>query len=200
MAVSTWGVIGGAILLGGIEIPWTKAPTLPAVGAKNIYVIGDSMSSGLGAKDEPWPAILGRENKVSVVNLSSPGIGAAEAVELAAKVVDPDSIVIVEIGGNDLIGGTEAEAFEVSLGDLHSRLRGKTKAIVMMELPLPPGKVEYGKIQRRYVERGVYLVPKRIFVKVLMAGESVDGLHLGRAGAEAMAREVWQIVSPAVER
>jgi hypothetical protein len=137
---------------------------------------------------------------VNVVNLSQPGIGVAEAVELAAKVTDADSIVIIEIGGNDLIAGMEAAAFEKSLGELHAGLSGKTKAIVMMELPLPPGKMRWGAIQRSYVGRGVYLVPKRIFVKVLMAGGSVDGLHLGKPGAEAMAGEMWQIISPAVAR
>ena len=108
-------------------------------------------------------------------------------------------LVLLEIGGNDLLGDTPTADFERDLNLLLARIRAPGRTVLMFELPLPPLSNEYGRIQRRAAARhGVRLIPKRIFMSVLAAdGATLDSIHLSDAGHERMAAEIWRIIAPA---
>jgi lysophospholipase L1-like esterase len=68
--------------------------------------------------------------------------------------------------------------------------------VVMFELPLPPFRNEYGRVQRKLASKyGVVLIPKRVFVGVLTEeGATMDGVHLSPQGHERMAEIVWNSI------
>ena len=83
------------------------------------------------------------------------------------------SLVLVEIGGNDVLRATRPLAFEEGLDVLLAKLRDTRRTVVMLELPLPPFHNRYGEVQRRLAKRhGVLLVPKRVLMGVLTSAGS----------------------------
>jgi acyl-CoA thioesterase-1 len=114
-------------------------------------------------------------------------------------VVEPRSIVIAEIGGNDLLGSTTPEAFERDLDALLARMGSDGRTVLLLELPLPPGYNRFGQIQRGLAARhGALLVPKRVLMGVLASGgATLDSIHLSQAGHARMAETIWRIVWPA---
>jgi acyl-CoA thioesterase-1 len=184
-----------------VESPHHFTPTLASNGSSDLYIIGDSVSAGLGERDEvTWPRILAQRHPMKVHDFSHVGAKAASALKQARRLPPEDGIVLLEIGGNDVLGGTPAATFEQDLDRLLSEVSKPRREVLMFELPLPPLHNEFGHIQRRLAARhGVRLIPKRTFVSVLTAGgATLDSVHLSREGHEMMAEAVWQLVGPAM--
>jgi acyl-CoA thioesterase-1 len=160
-----------------------------------VVVVGDSLSSGGFGEARTWPAILGERIGSEVVNLSRPGDTVASAIE--GQLPDIPSprrgdLVIVEVGGNDMLEGGRSDVFEENLAELSGSLAGPGREIVMFELPLLPGRWAWGRAQRRIArDDGVTLIPKRVLAGVLLEPDNTeDGLHLTRQGHERLASAV----------
>lgn len=193
-----WGTL--AIWLGGValEIPYQLAPRVPALKSPPLYIIGDSITAGVGAEDGPtWPKRL--PTRVAVVDYSRIGATAASALK-NCRDLPAGGLVLVEIGGNDLLGGTSAGQFERDLDRLLAHV-GPGPTVLMFELPLPPLSNEYGRIQRRLAAKhGARLIPKRVLMSVLSGGgATLDSVHLSSAGHQQMAGRVWEIIAPAYD-
>ena len=108
-------------------------------------------------------------------------------------------VVIVEIGGNDLLGTTTAAKYARDLDALLAHLSAPERQIMMFELPLPPSYNEFGRLQRALAkEYHVKLVPRRIQLSIIADSDStLDTLHLTEAGHHRMASCVWQLVRAA---
>lgn len=195
----------GIVLL---ELPYHFLPRLPGAGNPPLFIIGDSLSAGIGSGTRhTWPELL--PDSVEVHNLARPGATTAMAWKSQANQLPPaGGLVLIEIGGNDLLGTTTAREFERHLEALLARASGSAegspsqvakaspRTVVMFELPLPPMSNEYGRIQRRLAGRyGVHLIPKRVFMGVLAGGgATLDSIHLTDEGHEHMAATVWQVI------
>jgi acyl-CoA thioesterase I len=188
------------ILVAAVEFPHLQTPELPPATGMRLYVLGDSISAGIGDGYPPWPEVLAAKVRVPVTNLAMAGATVGEAVAWARRVAEHDAVVLVEIGGNDLLNGTSSEEFERHLRALLAALNHPERLVVMLELPLVPFFAGYGRAQRRLAEEhGVFLVPKRIFAGVLATpGATADGLHLSAAGTRLMAERLLPILAPAL--
>lgn len=163
-----------------------------------LVVIGDSLSAeDFREGGDPWPALIARDHGIEVVNLAFSGATAGFAEKRVASDEVAGALVLLEIGGNDILGSTTVAGFEQNLERLLQKVCRADNAVVMLELPLPPLYNRYGEIQRRLARRhGVVLVPKRYFCGVLRGEQSVlDGLHLAPAGHRKMAEMVWFLLS-----
>ena len=180
-----------------IESPWHITPRLTPANSRTLVVIGDSVSAGLGDNEtDTWPNILARTHNIEVRDISHAGETAASALK-RAEAEDIDApVVILEIGGNDLLGSTSSVQFGRDLDALLAHVASPGRQLIMFELPLPPFCHEYGRIQRTLARKHeVALVPKRVFLSILAAGGStVDSIHLSKAGHQRMAERVWQLV------
>jgi len=193
----------GAILLAmllvltGSEFGHRRMPKFQGVPAAHLVVIGDSISAGIDSHTPTWPTLVQRETGIPVKNLSQPGATVADARGMAARVIPQDAVVLIEIGGNDLLSGVPSDAFGRALDCLLGGLAAPQRTLVMFELPLLPHWISYGRIQRQVASRyGVLLIPKRYFAQVLSgANATSDGLHLSATGAERMAAFVTQTLS-----
>lgn len=174
-----------------IELPYRRGPELVVPVGTTIYVLGDSISAGMLAEDRPWPEVLQEMLGTRVVNLARAGATVEGAIQQASNIAEANSLVIVEIGGNDLLGTTKAPAYYESLNRLVGSLVEEHQ-VLLVELLLFPFQNAYGKAQRRVAaEYGISLLPKKYFTAVLALPNSTsDGLHLTQKGHDAMAAMV----------
>jgi acyl-CoA thioesterase-1 len=202
LRVSQIAVISLCLLAIAIELPYHVNPHVPQNECKVLYVIGDSVSAGIGGvKEHPWPQILGNEHNIKVINLAKAGATAASAIPQAKQVHDQNAVVLIEIGGNDLFAPTPPKEFKASLEQILSSVTIPARTVIMLELPLLPLQNEYGRIQRSLARKyDVILMPKRFLVDVLSSkGATVDLAHLSQEGHKLMAERVWSIISPSFE-
>jgi acyl-CoA thioesterase I len=177
------------------EAPYHASPKIPVGKNQVIYVIGDSISAGVGSSERNWPLVLGDISGLRVVNLAMAGATAASALEQEDGIKDK-SLVILEIGGNDMLGDTSAEKFEQDLDKLLSRVPSSCTC-AMFELPLLPFHNKWGEIQRALAKKyKVILIPKKCMTDVIGGnGNTLDGLHLSQKGHDAFARGVFSMLA-----
>ncbi len=180
-----------------LEAPYHVIPQLPAMGQPTLGVIGDSITAGLGDPGVMrWPKRLAHEHQVVVRDHAEVGATVASALEQAEALTTQERLVLLEIGGNDLLGGTTPVAFEAGLERLLRSVCRPGRVVLMLELPLPPGYNRFGHIQRRLARRyGVFLIPRRILLSVLLDEDAtVDSIHLSELGQSRLADLLWSIL------
>ncbi len=190
------------VAAGLVELPYHLSPTVPQLGHPVFGIIGDSVTAGIGAeKAVTWPRIFADRYGVVVHDHSLAGANVASALRQASFISSEERLVLLEIGGNDILGEATPAEFEAGLARLLSAVRRPGRVVVMLELPLPPTYNAYGRIQRRLArEYNALLVPKRILLGVLQRqGTTLDTIHLAKAGHQAMADAVWNVVRAAYE-
>jgi acyl-CoA thioesterase I len=200
------GLVAGIWLVAvAIEIPYWLPPYVPKSDRPTLYVIGDSVSAGLDDTNKNvWPAVLARKHDIDVVNFAVAGATVESAFPQAKQLPDSGGLVLLEIGGNDLLGqstnrffgGMMPGEFEHDLDALLTRVCVPDRTVLMMELPLPPFSNEFGRIQRQLAAKhGVRLIPKRVFIGVLTGDRmTIDGIHLTKRGHERMADVIWETI------
>lgn len=188
-----------AVLLA--EAQYHFLPSVDHTSDRNLVVIGDSVSAGVGGKSEKqtWPKIIATKHHLNVLDISHVGETAGSAFDRVKQYALPPSLIIIEIGGNDLLGSTTAQQFRKDLDRLLSHVTNPSRQVLMFELPLPPFRHEYGRIQRQLSrEYGVLLIPKRIFLNVISkSGATLDTIHLTQEGHHRMADSVWSLIKTA---
>lgn len=197
-------VMAAWVIAAALEIPYHITPTLESTSPRSVTIIGDSVTAGTGGgdKSEKWPAILAQQHDVIVQDISHMGETAASALKRVEKHEIASNVVLLEIGGNDLLGSTSSDQFARDLDALLAHVSAPGRQIIMFELPLPPFNHEYGRIQRSLARKHhVSLIPKRIFLSVLTAdGSTLDTIHLTQSGHDRMAACVWEFVGSAFPR
>lgn len=196
-AVCGCALLAATLVLCLAEAPHHRPPRLSVADGTTVYVLGDSISAGMGTEHRCWPTVLDDVTPLRVVNLAQPGATVGSALTQANSILEPGSLVIVEIGGNDLLGGTAASAFRSELDVLVSSLRADHHEVLLLELPLFPFQNAYGRAQRDIVAKhGVAMLPKRFFSRVLGAENgTLDGLHLSQAGHNTMAQIIADLLN-----
>lgn len=197
--------LAGILALVAVGLHEARYHTMPRLGraeARRVAIIGDSLTAGQGDADDArtWPSLLRDRHGVDVQELARVGETAASAAERLQSTSIDAPVVLVEIGGNDVLGGATVSAFEVGLDELLGRLRAPGRQVVMFEVPIPPAYERFGRVQRALATRhGAILVPKRALLSVIGgAGATIDSIHLTQAGHERMAAIVWGILGPAL--
>jgi acyl-CoA thioesterase-1 len=179
------------------ELPYHMMPRLNYQNYQTMAVLGDSLSSNDNEEAIAWPGLIMLNEGINVRNLSFPGDTLKTANHRWVVELPHNQVVLVELGGNDILGGTSTKNFEQELDRLLRRLV-QDNYVIMFELPLPPFCQEYGRIQRQVAARHcVTLIPKRFLLSVIAEDSStVDSLHLNQRGHAKFAAELWLIIEP----
>lgn len=186
------------LLAGLIEGRHWVVPQLPRGNFDKLYIVGDSISAGIGFQGEKvWAELISKQHGIKTVNLSVGGATLSSAISSTDGIRDEKAIVLLEIGGNDILRRTSLKKFEENLDTLLKKTCLPGRTVVMFELPLPPFNSRFSASQREICRRyGVYLIPRRVFSEILTGDvKSTDGLHLSNYGHEHMADTVWGIMS-----
>ena len=187
---------GICLILALIELPYHLTHSLSPAKSRTMTVIGDSVTAGVDGDEtsETWPSLFARQHQIQVQDISHIGETAASALKRAKIQTIESSVVIVEIGGNDILGSTTTAEFASDLEALLAYLEMPERQVIMFEMPLPPFCHEFGRIQRTVAARHkAKLIPKRVFLSVIAGNEStLDTIHLSQSGHQFMADAVWQ--------
>jgi len=178
-----------ALLFVGVwlEVPYHLQPELSHLPNSTLVIFGDSVTAGLGDDGiETWPKILNREESVIVADHSHVGETVASALKRIPDADISGGTVIIELGGNDLLDSTDVTDFERDLDEFLGIISQEAQQTVMFELPLPPFKNSFGKVQRELAAKhSVKLIPKRVLMGVLSSENStLDSIHLSQSGQQ----------------
>ncbi len=189
--VSMAAVVITCMVAAVCELRHRTLPVLESHPGYSVYIVGDSLSAGVRRGEVTWPKVLQNEG-FAIHDLSQAGATVQTAMSQARQIEHGPATVILEIGGNDLLGKTSRREFETGLERLLQSLTQDGRRVVMFELPLPPFAHAYGWIQRDLATRfGVPLIPKRVLAGVLgMQAGTIDGLHLSASGHRSIATTV----------
>ena len=177
--------------------------------ANTVLVIGDSLSAGYGLQDgEGWVQLLDQRlqknaSNWKVINASISGDTTSNGLQRLAGSLDlhKPRIVIVELGGNDGLRGTQLPVIKQNLTTLVKQSQAAGAKVLLMEMRIPPN---YGK---RYTERftaqyhevaketGAILVP---FFLAEVGGRNElmqpDGIHPNAKGQPKMLDATWPLL------
>ena len=194
-------LVGLTVILPVLELFRRQMPAINGAPGDHLVIVGDSISSGIDPSVPAWPELLQRQTGIPVRNLSRPGADVTEARTMADEVAPQDTVVLIEIGGNDLLSGVPPSEFSHGLESLLSKLTLHGRTLVMFELPLLPHRIAYGQIQRHLAMKyGAFLIPRHYFTNVLTGADATsDGLHLSQLGAHRMAALVAQALLPVLK-
>lgn len=197
MVAARVAVLAVWLLALAFEMSYQVTPPLPALEKPVLFVIGDSVSAGMSDADKgTWPRRLAEQHSVEVRDFSRMGATVKSARKQAKAMGDMPGLVLLEIGGNDLLGTTSAADFEEQLDLLLADVCRADRTVIMLALPLPPLMNRFGLAQRRLARKyDVLLIPQRIFASLLTTrGATVDGIHLTPHGHQTMSDTIWELV------
>jgi lysophospholipase L1-like esterase len=152
--------------------------------------VGDSLTAGLEASDRTWPKRLVQTAGIRLHDASQQGATVASAKNQLEQLPHDADVLVLLIGGNDILERRSPEAFAVALDQLLTAAKAQCRTVVMQAIPLPPLANRYGALQRELARKHrVRLIPARRLMAVLTTrGATVDGIHLTDRGQELMAR------------
>jgi acyl-CoA thioesterase-1 len=114
-----------------IELPYHFSPTIKVSPNQTVFVVGDSISAGISAKERDWPDVLADISHFKVINLAKPAASVETAMDQSADIVGSNSLVLVEIGGNDLLGYSDSRTFSIQLDRLLAKLTARNNQVVV---------------------------------------------------------------------
>ena len=181
---------------------------------KNILILGDSLSAGLGVNyDQAWPSLLqSRINKIgssySVINAGVSGdttSGGISRLPRLLKKYSPE-ILILELGGNDGLRGTSLKAIEKNLRDIINSAQSSNITVLLIGVQLPPN---YGMIYTKGFEEIFSDLAKEYSLDLIqgslktMVNEGLmqsDGIHPNVLGHQQIEDMVWERLNKYLEK
>jgi len=192
-------ILALALIFVLFELPNFICPKIPEKNYTKMYLIGDSISGGVGFRGEKtWHESMAEKNNIEITSYSVGGARVEHMFYDAKRIKDENALVLLEIGGNDILRGTTPKKYEEALEKLLKLICQPGRTVVMFALPLPPFYPDFGIVQKRLSKKhGVILIPRRYFASMLSGSEnSVDGLHLSNAGHQRMGNMIWELLKP----
>lgn len=192
----TFAVLLCSLVMCLVEIPYHLSPSIKVSPEQSVFVIGDSLSAGISAKERAWPDVLSDISHLTVINLAKPGATVETALDQGTGITGNHSLILVEIGGNNLLGGTDSKTFFIQLDKLLGKLSSGGNRVAMFELPLFPFCNAFGKAQRNLAQKyNVTLIPKHYLTDIFAIKDgTLDGLHLSQKGHDALANSIYGLL------
>jgi len=197
-AVLTFLFVGSWMLAALYEAAWRHLPLQEFSTISPLIIIADSVTAGVDENEAiTWPNLLARDHGLQIVDLSRMGDTLSSAIQRVQGTALPEGLVVIELGGNDVLGTTTVEEFDQQLELLLQLVTRPARDILMFELPLPPLGNRFGQIQRRLASKyHVQLIPKCVLAELLLSPETtLDSIHLTQTGHERLAQAMWKILS-----
>jgi acyl-CoA thioesterase I len=188
----------------------SMAETSAVVGAKPIkmVVLGDSLSAGYGlAAPDAFPEKLQRSLKIKGISVDMINAGVSGDTSSGGRdrldwsVPEGTQAVIVELGANDALRGTDPDVTRSALFDIVTRLKARGIAVMLCGMLAPPN---YGsdyatRFNAIYPDLAKsFAVPLYPFIMEGVATHAEliqpDGLHPTAEGVDVMVKNILPTV------
>jgi lysophospholipase L1-like esterase len=176
-----------------------RGPTLPRLSPHDVIVaFGDSLTHGTGASpDTAYPAVLAALTGRTVINAGVPGDTTASALARLPAVLDQHKprLVLLCLGGNDMLRRQPAAATENNLRLLVQTVRASGAEVVLIGVPEP--KVFGGSpdFYARVAEDMRLPLEADVFNEVLKDNRlKADPIHANAAGYRVVAERLAQFL------
>jgi acyl-CoA thioesterase-1 len=185
-----------------------SAQAQPAAKPIKLVVLGDSLSAGLGLPaQEAFPAKLQKalQAKDIAIDMTNAGVSGDTASggrdRLDWSIPEGTEAVILELGANDALRGTDPAVTRAALTDILTRLKARKIAVLMCGMLAPPnyGSEYAARFNAIYPELsksfGVPLYP--FFLEGVAADAKLnqaDGLHPTAEGIDVIVKNILPIV------
>src|SRR4051794_37828815 len=172
-------------------------PNLDSPG-KTIVCLGDSITAGVGSgPGEAYPELLVARLGTEVINAGVSGDTAAQGLARLDDVLAEDPwMVIVELGGNDILRQVPPEQTERSLRQILDRLLSSRVVPVLIEMDAPLG----GRYKEIYERLGdEYHVPVVEDAIARILGDrslKSDTVHPNAEGQKVLAEAIAGEIAP----
>jgi acyl-CoA thioesterase I len=191
----------------GAESSLAQASASASTPVKMV-VLGDSLSAGYGlSASDAFPAKLQKALKARGINVDMTNAGVSGDTSSGARdrldwsVPEGTQAVIVELGANDALRGTDPAVTRAALSDILSKLKARGIAILLCGMVAPPnyGKDFAARFNSIYPDLaksfGVRLYP--FFLEGVAADASLnqsDGMHPTAEGIDVMIKNILPTV------
>jgi acyl-CoA thioesterase-1 len=197
-------VLGVVLMTAGTGLARAGADTRPI----KIVVLGDSLSAGLGlSAPAAFPARLQKtlESKGIAVDIINAGVSGDTSSggrdRLDWSVPDGTQAVILELGANDALRGTDPAVTRSALSDILARLKARGIAVLLCGMVAPPnyGSDYSARFNAIYPDLaksfGVPLYP--FFLEGVAADarlNQADGMHPTAEGVDMIVKNILPTV------
>jgi acyl-CoA thioesterase I len=175
----------------------SDVPNLDSPG-KTIVCLGDSITAGVGSgPGEAYPELLAARLGTKVINEGVSGDTAAQGLARVDQVIaDEPWMVIVELGGNDILRQMPPEETERSLRQILDRLLSARVVPVLVEMDAPLGG-RYREIYERLGDEYHVPVVEDAVAKIL-GDRSLksDTVHPNAEGQKVLADAIADEIAP----
>lgn len=173
----------------------SPAPQLQPLSSQDVIVaFGDSLTYGTGApKDKSYPAVLEQLIGIKVVNEGVPGEETSGGLQRIGDVLEKyhPSLVILGLGGNDLIRKRSPEKIKSNLQKIIQKIRNAGVEVILLVPPKPSLGLA---VPDFYAELGAEFnipVDETSLPELLRQSEmKSDYIHLNAAGYQALAESI----------
>jgi acyl-CoA thioesterase-1 len=192
-----------------VLLAFALAPAYAQTTPVRIVVLGDSLAAGLGIKPEQsFPsrleaALKAQGRNVAIANQGVSGDTTAGGLARVDWLLgDKPDIVLIELGANDALRGTDPAVTRAALSDILTRLKARNIAVLLCGMLAPPnyGADYAARFNAIYPELakefGVPLYP--FFLEGVAAETKLnqkDGIHPTAEGVDRIVKNML----PAVE-
>jgi acyl-CoA thioesterase-1 len=172
-----------------------RAPTLPKLGPSDVIVaFGDSLTHGTGAnEDSAYPAVLASLTGHTVINAGVPGDTTTSALQRLPEVLAEyhPRLVLLCLGGNDMLRKQPAAATENNLRLLVQAIRASGAQVVLIGVPEPRLFGGTPDFYARVAEDMQLPLEKDVFNEVLKDNRlKSDPIHANAAGYQVIAERL----------
>lgn len=189
------------LVLGALLVAACGRDRLPALPRDaTVLVVGDSISAGFGVDaGQAWPALLAGHSGWKVVNGGVNGDLSADALERLPALLEQHAprLVVLEIGGNDLLRGVPEGRIRSNLERMIAAAQAAGAQVVLLAVPRPSlmgaalSALRPADFYRAVAaDQGVLLVEDALSAILSRPDFRLDPLHPNGAGHAALAREV----------
>ena len=185
-----------------------QAPAAAPAKSVKMVVLGDSLSAGLGlSASAAFPArlqkALGDKGiKVDMINAGVSGDTSSGGRDrLDWSIPEGTEAVVLELGANDALRGTDPAVTRAALSDILTRLKARNIAVLLCGMVAPPnyGSEYAAKFNAIYPELSKsFDVPLYPFFLEGVAADArlnqADGLHPTAAGVDVIVKNILPMV------
>ena len=199
-------VLGMALM--GANAAFAQAPAAGAGKPIKMVVLGDSLSAGLGlSASAAFPARLKESLKINGIEVDMINAGVSGDTSSGGRdrldwsVPQGTDAVILELGANDALRGTDPKVTRAALTDILARLKARKVAVLLCGMLAPPnyGSDYSARFNAIYADLaksfGVPLYP--FFLEGVAADarlNQADGLHPTAEGVDVIVKNILPTV------